>query len=78
MEKLRENLPMIVAVIIAILILVLGYYFTFVHEEVYYTKIDNEKIEQISNSDDMKYQYILIAYDSNGKKKKLFLKQVEN
>ena len=44
MESLKEKLPMIIAVIVAIVILVLGYYFMFVHKDVYYTRIDNEKI----------------------------------
>ena len=74
MESLKEKLPMIIAVIVAIGILVLGYYFMFVHKDVYYTRIDNEKIEQISTSDDMKYEYTLIAYNSKGKEKEVKFK----
>ena len=44
MESLKEKLPMIIAVIIAIGILFFAYYFMFVRKDVYYTKIDNEKM----------------------------------
>ncbi len=74
MENIKEKLPMIVAVFIAIAIIYLGYYFSFVHKDLYYTKIDNEKIEQVSASDEMKYEYTLIAYDKNGKEKELKFK----
>ena len=74
MESLKEKMPMIIAVIVAIAILVLAYYFMFVHKDIYYTKIDNDKIEQISTKDDMKYQYTLIAYNSNGKEKEVKFK----
>ena len=74
MENIKEKLPMIVAVFIAIAIIYLGYYFSFVHKDLYYTKIDNEKIEQVSASDETKYEYTLIAYDKNGKEKELKFK----
>lgn len=74
MENIKEKIPMIVAVLVAIGIFVLAYYFMFVHKEVYYTQIDNEKIEQVSSSDDMKYEYTLIAYNSNGKEKEVKFK----
>ena len=70
MESIKEKLPMVIAVVVAIGILALAYYFMFVHKDVYYTQIDNEKIEQISTSDDMKYEYTLTAYNTNGKEKK--------
>ena len=65
---------MVIAVIVAIGILALAYYFMFIHQEAYYTQIDNEKIEQISTSDDMKYEYTLTAYNSNGEKKEVKFK----
>ena len=74
MEKFRENLPIIIAVIIVIILIIGAYYFLFINKSLYYTKIDNTKIEQISNSDDMKYQYTLKAYDKNGKSKEIQFK----
>lgn len=74
MDNIKEKLPMIIVVLIAIAILVLGYYFSFVHKDLYYTKIDNEKIEQVSASDEMKYEYTLISYNKNGKEKELKFK----
>lgn len=74
MESLKEKLPMIIAVIIAIGILFFAYYFMFVRKDVYYTKIDNEKIEQVSSNDDMKYEYTLSAFNSLGKEKEIKFK----
>lgn len=74
MESLKEKLPMIIAVIIAIGILFFAYYFMFVHKDVYYTKIDNRKIEQVSSNDDMKYEYTLIAFNDIGKEKEVKFK----
>lgn len=74
MENIKEELPMIIVVLITIAILVLGYYFLIKHKDIYYTKIDNTKVEQISASDDMKYEYTLIAYTKNGKEKELKFK----
>lgn len=74
MESIKEKLPMVIAVVVAIGILALAYYFMFIHQEAYYTQIDNEKIEQISTSDDMKYEYTLTAYNSNGKEKEVKFK----
>lgn len=74
MDNIKEKLPMIIAVLIAIAILFLGYYFSFAHKDLYYTKIDNKKIEQVSASDEMKYEYTLISYNKNGKEKELKFK----
>ena len=74
MESIKEKLPMVIAVVVAIGILALAYYFMFIHQEAYYTQIDNEKIEQISTSDDMKYEYTLTAYNTNKKEKEVKFK----
>ena len=74
MNSVKEKMPMIIAIVVAIVILVLGYYFAFVHKDFYYTRIDNEKIEQISTSDDMKYEYTLTAYSSKGKEREVKFK----
>ena len=74
MESFKEKLPMIIAVIIVIALIVGAYYFLVVHKDLYYTKVDNTKIEEVSGTDDMRYQYTLIAYDKNGKSKEVQFK----
>ena len=74
MEDFKEKLPIIIAVIIVISLAVGAYYFLVIHKEMYYTQIDNTKIEGISSTDDMKYQYTLTAYNKNGKEKQVQFK----
>ena len=74
MEEFKEKIPMIIATIIVIALIFGAYYILFVHKDIYYTQIDNTKIEQISSTDDMKYQYTLKAYNKNGKEKEVQFK----
>lgn len=74
MDSFKEKLPIIIAVIIVIALMAGAYYFLVIHKELYYTKIDNTKIEQLSTTDDMKYQYTLKAYNKNGKEKEVKFK----
>lgn len=74
MESFKEKLPVIIAVIIVIALAVGAYYSLFVHKDQYYTQIDNTKIEEVSGTDDMKYEYTLKAYNKNGKEKEIKFK----
>ena len=74
MEDLKEKLPMVIAVIVAIVIYVTGLYFFENYKSIYYTQIDNTKIEKVSSSDNMKYEYTLDCYNENGKKRELKFK----
>ena len=74
MESFKEKIPMIIAVVIVITLIIGAYYFLVVHKEQYYTQIDNTKIEEISGTDDMKYQYTLTAYSKNGKEREVEFK----
>lgn len=74
MEDFKEKLPIIIAVIIVIALLVGAYYFLVIHKDQYYTQIDNTKIQELSGSDDMKYEYTLTAYNKNGKEKEVKFK----
>lgn len=74
MENIKEKIPMIIAVIVAIAICIVGAYFLENHEAIYYTQIDNSKIEKLSTTNDMKYEYKLDCYTENGKKKELKFK----
>lgn len=71
MEDIREKIPMIIAVIVAIAICGIVYYFLVYQQSVYYTQIDNTKIESISETGGMKYEYTLDCYSENGKKKEI-------
>lgn len=74
MDDFKEKIPMIIAVIIAIGICVVAYFFMN-KESIYYTQIDNTKIEKIANpNDNMKYEYTLTCYSKNGKGKEISFK----
>ena len=74
MESLKEKIPMIIAVVVAIAICVAILYFFENYESAYFTQIDNTKIEKLSSTDDMKYKYTLECYNEKGKKKELKFK----
>ena len=74
MEEFKEKIPMIIATIVVIALIFGAYYILFVHKDIYYAQIDNTKIEEVSGTDDMRYQYTLIAYNQNGKSKEVQFK----
>ncbi len=74
MESVKEKLPIILVTFLAIVILGGIIYYLEYYEATYYTRIDNAKLEQVSSTDDMKYQYTLTCYNENGKKKELTFK----
>ena len=74
MESFKEKLPIIIAVIIVIALMVGAYYFLAIHKDLYYTQIDNTKIQEMAGSGDMKYEYTLTAYNKNGKEKEIKFK----
>lgn len=74
MENVKEKAPMLMAIIVAIIIFGLTCYFLEFYQTVYYTKIDNTRIEKLSTTDDMKYQYGLDCYNEKGKKKEITFK----
>ncbi len=41
---------------------------------IYYTKIDNKKIKELSEADDMKFEYNLPCYNKSGRRKRLKFK----
>jgi len=74
MESIREKIPMIIGIIIAIAICICGIYFFEGEPTIYYTQIDNEKIVPLSTTESMKYEYTLKCYKSNGKEKEISFK----
>ena len=74
MDSIKEKMPMIIAVIVAIALCGVAFYFLENYESVYYTQIDNTKIQSISATDEMKYEYTLDCYNENGNKKEIKFK----
>ena len=74
MEAIKEKMPMILAVIVAIVICGAVFYWAENYDENYYTQIDNTKIEKLSTTDEMKYQYTLDCYNEKGNKKEIQFK----
>ncbi|MCI8352235.1 MAG: YxeA family protein [Clostridia bacterium] len=74
MDSIKEKIPTIIAVIVLVAICAVGLYFLENYKSIYYTKIDNSKIEKISSTDNMKYEYTLDCYNENGKKRELKFK----
>lgn len=74
MENIKEKMPIMITAIIALVICGLACYFFENYQSVYYTQVDNAKVERISASDDMKYEYTLDCYNEKGKKKNLKFK----
>ena len=74
MEGIKERIPMILACIIAVIIGGVAYYFLEYYEAVYYTQIDNTKVQKIEASDEMNREYTLECYDENGQKKEIKFK----
>lgn len=73
MEDIKEKMPIVIGVIVFIALCAVAYYFLFIKETVYYTQIDNTKIQEVTGSD-MKYEYTLDCYKENGKKKTIKFK----
>ncbi len=74
MENFKEKLPIIIIAIIAIALCGMLLYKMEFSEDIYYTQIDNTKIENVSSSDNMKYKYTLKCYKENGKEKEFTFK----
>lgn len=74
MENIKEKIPMIIAIIVAIVVCGVVIYFLENYESIYYTQIDNTKIQSISATDNMKYEYTLECYNEKGKKKEVKFK----
>ena len=74
MDSIKEKIPMIIAVILAIALCGVAYYFLVYQQSNYYTQIDNSKIASIPETGGMKYEYTLDCYSENGKKKEIKFK----
>jgi uncharacterized protein (TIGR01655 family) len=77
---MKEKIAIILGIILFIALCGLAYYYLFVHDFVYYTQIDNTKLERIDSNGGvidvhggMKYEYTLTMYDEDGKSKEIKL-----
>lgn len=74
MNNIKGKIGIAIGIIISLLFLYLVYYFLFIQNNTYYTKIDNTKIERLPATDSMSYEYILTAYNDKGKEKEVRFK----
>ena len=74
MDGIKGKIAVAIGIIIFILFLYGIYYLLVIQNSEYYTQIDNSKVESLSTTDNMKYQYTLTAYDEKGKRKEVTFK----
>lgn len=74
MDGIKGKIAVTIGIIVFILFLYGIYYLLVIQNSEYYTQIDNSKVESLSTTDNMKYQYTLTAYDEKGKKKEVTFK----
>lgn len=68
---MKEKLPVIIGTILFIILCGTVLFYMENYDKVYYTRIDNTKIEKLSSKE---YEYRLMTYDKNGHKKELKFK----
>lgn len=71
---MKDKLLIVLGVLLFCICCGVGFYYMEGYEAVYYTKVDNAKVEKLSTRDSMKYEYQLDCYDKNGKRKALKFK----
>ena len=74
MDGIKGKIAVVVGIIVFILFLYGIYYLLFIQRSTYYTQIYNSKMEGLSATDSMKYEYTLTAYDEKGKEKEVTFK----
>ncbi len=74
MDGIKSKIAVVIGIIVFILFLYGIYYLLVIQNSEYYTQIDNSKIEGLSTTDNMKYQYTLTAYNEKGKEKEVKFK----
>ena len=73
MESIKGKIFTGVGVVIVIAVFFLVFWLLFYQKSIYYTQIDNTKVE-VLDSGDMRYEYTLDAYNENGKEKEITFK----
>lgn len=73
MENVKGKLIMGIGLVLVIAIFFVVFWLLFYQESIYYTKVDNEKV-QVLDSGDMRFEYTLEAYNKNGDLKEIKFK----
>lgn len=73
-EVMRDRLFIMLGIVLFFVCCGAGLYFLENYDAIYYTKIDNTKVEKLATSDAMKYEYKLDCYNKNGSKKEIKFK----
>lgn len=71
---MKDKLFIVIGVLLFFVGCGVGLYYLENYDAIYYTRIDNSKVEKLSTSDVMKYEYKLDCYSKNGNKKELKFK----
>lgn len=74
MEVLRDKASTIIGVLVLILLCGIAYYLLVEESSFYYTQVDNTKVEFLSSSRNMQYQYTLTSYTEFGVTKEIKFK----
>lgn len=74
MKTIKDKLPVTLGFIGFLLVFATMYYLFVFQSQDYYMRVDNTQVRQLSSTDNMKYEYQLIAYDKKGKPKKINFK----
>ena len=73
MENIKGKIFAGIGIVVVIAVFFIIFWLLFYQESTYYTKIDNTKVEQL-DSGDMRYEYILDAYNEKGNSKEVTFK----
>ncbi len=68
---MKEKILILVGSSIFLLLCVALVSYFFIQSQIFYTQVDNTKIEKLDDRHDMEYEYSLVMYDSNGRKKEI-------
>ena len=71
---MQKTILFIVGIVFFIVLIGIGLYYMENYSGIYYTQIDNTKIQFLSALEDMKYEYTLEAYSKSGRKKAIKFK----
>lgn len=73
MEDVKGKIFTGIGILIVILVFCTVVWLLFCQNDIYYTKVDNSKVD-VLDSGDMRYEYTLKAYSENGKEKEVVFK----
>ena len=74
MEYIKEKLPIITWTFVFVCLCCFSYFYLFESDRIYYTQVDNTKLEVLNSRDSMRFKYTLVMYDKNGHSKKIDFK----